>query len=374
MAEITKENILKILTAVIEPDLKRSIVELGLVSDIHIEGEKISFSVKISSPTMHSKMQVKDSCIHTIRQSLGEHIQVNIDIQALPGVKHRSPELRSILPGVKHIIAIASGKGGVGKSTVAANLAVALSLTDAKVGLLDADIYGPSMPLMFGLVNRKPIIANTSGRNLMEPIVSHGVEILSIGFFAEASQAVPWRGPMVSKALIQLFQDADWGSLDYLLVDLPPGTGDIHLTLVDKIPLTGAIVVSTPQEVALADARKGIDMFQMPMINVPVLGLIENMAYYIPEDNPDKKDYIFGKDGAKKLAEKMNVPLLAQIPLITRIREAGDVGAPAALNENTIEGKIFKELAQNVIECIKNLSAISSKENVDLEAIKSAYR
>lgn len=374
MGEITKENILKILTTVIEPDLKRSIVELGLVSDIHIEGNTISFSVKISSPTMHSKMQVKDSCMNTIRQSLGEHIQVNIDIQALPGVKHRSPELRSILPGVKHIIAIASGKGGVGKSTVAANLAVALSLTGAKVGLLDADIYGPSMPLMFNLVNRTPIFDNTSGRNLMEPIVSHGVEILSIGFFTEASQAVPWRGPMVSKALIQLFQDADWGSLDYLLVDLPPGTGDIHLTLVDKIPLTGAIVVSTPQEVALADARKGIDMFQMPMISVPVLGLVENMAYYVPEDNPDKKDYIFGKDGAKKLAEEMNVPLLGQIPLITRIREAGDFGVPSALNENTIEGKIFKELAQNVIECIKNLSAISSKETDDLEAIKSAYR
>ena len=366
MAEITKENILKILTTVIDPDLKRSIVELGLVSDIHIEGNTISFSVKISSPTMHSKMQVKDSCTNMIRQLLGEHIQVNIDIQALPGIKNRSPELRSLLPGVKHIIAIASGKGGVGKSTVAANLAVALSLSGAKVGLLDADIYGPSMPLMFGLVNRKPIITSTSGRNLMEPIVSHGVEILSIGFFAEASQAVPWRGPMVSKALVQLFQDADWGSLDYLLVDLPPGTGDIHLTLVDKIPLTGAIVVSTPQEVALADARKGIDMFKMPMINVPVLGLVENMAYYIPESNPDKKDYIFGQDGAKKLAEEMNVPLLSQIPLITRIREAGDIGAPAALNENTIEGKIFKGLAQNVIECVKNLSAASSKEKIEM--------
>ena len=366
MPEITKEDIIKILTNVIEPDLKRSIVELGLVSDIHIEGETVTFSVKVSSPAMHIKKQVKDGCTNTIRQSLGEHIQVNVDIQALPGVKHRSPELRSLLPGVRHIIAIASGKGGVGKSTVAANLAVALSLSGAKVGLLDADIYGPSMPLMFGLVNRKPTITKASGRILMEPIVSHGVGILSIGFFAEASQAVPWRGPMVSKAVTQLFQDADWGSLDYLLLDLPPGTGDIHLTLVDKIPLTGAIVVSTPQEVALADARKGIDMFQMPMINVAVLGLIENMAYYIPEDNPDKKDYIFGKDGAKKLAEEMNVPLLGQIPLITRIREAGDFGAPAALNENTIEGKIFKELAQNVIERIKNLSAASSKEKVEV--------
>lgn len=365
MAEITKEDILKILTHVIEPDLGRSIVELGLVSAVHIEGNTISFSVKISSPTMISKKLVKDACIDSLLKSLGTDIKLNIDMQALPGFKDRDPELRTILPGVKHIIAIASGKGGVGKSTVAANLAVALSKSGATVGLLDADIYGPSMPIMFGLVNRKPTITKASGRTLMEPLESHGVRVLSIGFFAEASQAVPWRGPMVSKAVTQLFQDADWGSLDYLLVDLPPGTGDIHLTLVDKIPLTGAIVVSTPQEVALADARKGISMFQMPMINVPVLGLIENMAFYISGDNPDKKDYIFGKDGAKKLAEEMNVPLLGQIPLITRIREAGDVGAPAALNENMIEGKIFKELAQNVIECVKYLSAATSKEKVE---------
>jgi ATP-binding protein involved in chromosome partitioning len=362
MPEITKEDILKILTAVVEPDLKRSIVELGLVNNVHIEGTVISFGVKISSPTMNSKKIVKDACMDSLLQALGAKIKVDIDMQTLPGFKDRAAEHRTILPGVKHIIAIASGKGGVGKSTVSANLAVALSQLGAKVGLLDADIYGPSMPLMFDLVNRKPVVSNDSGRNLIEPIISHGVGILSIGFFTEASQAVPWRGPMVSKALTQLFQDADWGSLDYLLVDLPPGTGDIHLTLVDKIPLAGAIVVSTPQEVALADARKGIDMFKMPAINVPVIGLIENMAYYIPEDNPDKKDYIFGKDGAKKLAEEMNVPLLGQIPLITRIREGGDNGLPAALNEDTIEDKIFKDLANNVIECVNKLGAISLKE------------
>jgi ATP-binding protein involved in chromosome partitioning len=354
MPEITKESILKILTNVIEPDLKKSIVALGLVNDIHVEGNKISFIVKISSPTMNSKKIVKDACLESLLQALGSDIRVDIEMQALPGFKDRAPELRTILLGVKHIIAIASGKGGVGKSTVSANLAVALSQSGAKVGLLDADIYGPSMPLMFDLVNGKPVVSTDSDRNLIEPIVSHGVGILSIGFFTEASQAVPWRGPMVSKALIQLFQDADWGNLDYLLVDLPPGTGDIHLTLVDKIPLAGVIVVSTPQEVALADARKGIDMFKMPMVNVPVLGLVENMAYYIPEDNPDKKEYIFGKDGAKKLSEEMNVPLLGQIPLIRRIREAGDIGAPAALNENTIEGKIFKDLAVRVMECVKD--------------------
>ena len=360
MPEITKESILKILTNVIEPDLKRSIVELGLVNDIHVEGNKISFIVKISSPTMNSKKIVKDACLESLLQSLGSDIKVDIDMQALPGFKDRAPELRTILPGVKHIIAIASGKGGVGKSTVAANIAVALQQLGAKVGLLDADIYGPSMPLMFDLVNKKPVVSNESGRNLMQPIVSHGVGILSIGFFTEASQALPWRGPMVSKALIQLFQDADWGNLDYLIVDLPPGTGDIHLTLVDKIPLAGTIVVSTPQEVALADARKAIDMFRMPMVNVPILGLIENMAYYTPEDNSDKKEYIFGKDGAKKLSEEMNVPLLGQIPLITRIREAGDIGAPAALNENTIEGKIFKDIALRVMECVSDIKTVKT--------------
>jgi ATP-binding protein involved in chromosome partitioning len=354
MPEITKEDILKILTNVIEPDLKRSIVELGLVNDIHIEGTIISFIVKISSPTLNSKKIVKDACMDSLLLALGSDIKVDIHMQALPGFKERAPELRTILPGVKHIIAIASGKGGVGKSTVSANLAVALSQFGAKVGLLDADIYGPSIPLMFNLVDRKPTVSNDSGRNLMVPLASHGVGILSIGFFTEASQSVPWRGPMVSKALIQLFQDGDWGNLDYLIVDLPPGTGDIHLTLVDKIPLAGAIIVSTPQEVALADARKGIDMFRMPMVNVPVLGLIENMAYYIPEDNPDKKEFIFGKDGAIKLSDEMNVPLLGQIPLIRRIREAGDIGAPAALNENTIEGKIFKDLAVKVMECVKD--------------------
>jgi ATP-binding protein involved in chromosome partitioning len=366
MPEITKEEILKILTNVIEPDLKRSIVELGLVNNIHVEGHIISFIVKISSPTMNSKKIVRDACMDSLLQALGADIKVNIDMQALPGFKDRAPEHRTILPGVKHIIAIASGKGGVGKSTVSANLAVALSQLGAKVGLLDADIYGPSMPLMFDLVNRKPLSVTVNGRNLLEPIVSHGVGILSIGFFTEASQAVPWRGPMVSKALTQLFQDADWGSLDYLIVDLPPGTGDIHLTLVDKIPLTGAIVVSTPQEVALADARKGIEMFKMPMVDVPVLGLIENMAFYIPEDSADKKDYIFGKDGTKKLAEEMNVPLLGQIPLITRIREGGDNGSPAALNEDTIEGKIFKALANNAIECVKKLGDIPLKEKVEV--------
>ena len=358
MPEITNENILKILNNVIEPDLKRSIVELGLVNDIHVEGNKISFIVKISSPTMNSKKIVKDACLESLLQSLASDIKVDIDMQALPGFKDRAPELRTILPGVKHIIAIASGKGGVGKSTVAANIAVALQQSGAKVGLLDADIYGPSMPLMFDLVNKKPVVSNDSGRNLMQPIVSHGMGILSIGFFTEASQALPWRGPMVSKALIQLFQDADWGNLDYLIVDLPPGTGDIHLTLVDKIPLAGTIVVSTPQEVALADARKAIDMFRMPMVNIPILGLIENMAYYIPEENPDKKEYIFGKDGAKKLSEEMNVLLLGQIPLITRIREAGDIGAPAALNENTIEGKIFKDIALRVMECVNDIKTV----------------
>ncbi len=358
-----KENIEAVLKDYQCPYMGTDLVSANTVKDITVDGNNVSIKVVLGWPAEGIMQAFHENLNAKVMDAYPDaKLTLDLSYEIIPHTVQQSIER---IKGIKNIIAIASGKGGVGKSTVAASLAVALSQLGAKVGVLDADIYGPSMPLMFDLVNKKPVVSNDSGRNLIEPIVSHGVGILSIGFFTEASQSVPWRGPMVSKALTQLFQDTDWGSLDYLLVDLPPGTGDIHLTLVDKIPLAGAIVVSTPQEVALADARKGIDMFRMPMVNVPVLGLIENMAYYIPKDSPDKKDYIFGKDGAKKLAEEMNVPLLGQIPLITAIREAGDIGAPAALNENTIEGKIFKALANNVIECIKKPGAFSPKEKVE---------
>jgi ATP-binding protein involved in chromosome partitioning len=270
------------------------------------------------------------------------------------------------MPGVKNIIAIASGKGGVGKSTVASNLAVALALNGAKVGLVDADIYGPSVPIMFDVMDEKPMIKQKDGKNYIIPVEAYGVKLLSIGFFADTSQAIVWRGPMASKALNQMFADADWGDLDYMLIDLPPGTGDIHLSLVQAVPLTGAIVVSTPQQVALADAQKGVSMFKMPNINVPVLGIIENMAYFTPAELPENKYYIFGKDGAKNLAERIGVPLLGEIPLVQSIREAGDAGRPAALQENTPLAKVFKDMAQRVAQEVAIRNA--EKANTEIPA------
>ncbi len=356
--ELILENINHALKDVLEPDLKKSIVELGLVSGIDIRGNVISFTVKVSSPALHSKKLVHDACVEHIRKTFGANVQVNINIQPLPGAKERTPELRKLLPGVKHIIAIASGKGGVGKSTITANLAVALAKRGAGVGLVDADIYGPSMPLMFNAVDQKPRVTEVLGKPIMEPLESHGVKLLSIGFFAESKQAIPWRGPMVSKALMQLFEDANWGKLDYLLVDLPPGTGDIHLTLIQKIPLTAAIIVSTPQEVALADARKGINMFQMQGLKVPILGLIENMAYYLYDGTSENRDYIFGKEGVKKLAEEMNIPLLGEIPLIRSVREAGDNGKPAALESGTLAESLFQEIAGKIERQLRNSDSI----------------
>ena len=253
-----------------------------------------------------------------------------------------------MLPNVKKIIAISSGKGGVGKSTVAANLAAGMAMLGKKVGLVDADIYGPSAPIMFDVMHEKPTVKEIDGKNYMVPVKSYGVDILSIGFFSDVNQAVVWRGPMASKALTQMFTDAYWGELDYLFIDLPPGTGDIHLTIVQSIPLDGAIVVSTPQPVALADAQKGVAMFKMPNINIPVIGLVENMAYFSPPDMPEKKYFIFGQDGVKRLAEKLEVPLLGQIPIIESIREAGDVGRPSVLQENTPQAKAFLALCKAI--------------------------
>jgi len=271
------------------------------------------------------------------------------------------------LPNVKNIIAIASGKGGVGKSTITANLAVALAQKGYKVGLIDADIYGPSMPVMFNVEDEKPKPIDIEGRSLIDPIESYGVKLLSIGFFASPDQAVVWRGPMATKALTQLFTEGNWGKLDYLLIDLPPGTGDIHLTLVQTVSVTGAIIVSTPQKVALIDARKAIGMFKMGQINVPVLGMVENMAYFTPAELPNNKYYIFGKEGLKELAEKNNIPLLGEIPLVQSVREAGDAGRPAVLQENTPQAKAFMDFADNVIkEVEKRNEALAPTEKVEI--------
>jgi ATP-binding protein involved in chromosome partitioning len=297
---------------------------------------------------MHNRKRIQEACEHQLELKISKEVDARIDIVSMEKENQEDVNLRKVLPGVKNIIAIASGKGGVGKSTITANLAAGMAQKGHKVGLIDADIYGPSAPIMFDVENQKPGMIQEDGKNLMTPVDSHGVKILSIGFFADTDQAIVWRGPMASKALNQMVKDVKWGELDYLFIDLPPGTGDVHLSIVQAVPMTGAIVVSTPQPVALADARKGINMFGIESINVPVLGLVENMSWFTPAELPENKYFIFGKDGAKDLSEKMNIPLLGQIPLVQSIRESGDVGRPAILQENTPQAIAFRELVENL--------------------------
>ena len=347
---ITKEQVLDALRNVDDPDLHKDIVTLGMVKDVVAEGKNVSFTVVLTTPACPMKDLIHKACVNAILYYIDKEAQVKVNMTA--NVTTRRPADTSSLSGVRNIIAVASGKGGVGKSTVAANLAVALVKQGAKVGLIDADIYGPSMPMMFDVENERPRMHTVGDRNLIIPVTNHGVKLLSIGFFADTSQAIVWRGPMASRALTQMLTDADWGDLDYLIIDLPPGTGDIHLSLVAAVKLTGAIIVSTPQEVALADARKGIGMFRLASINVPVLGVVENMAYFTPLELPDNRYYIFGKDGAKRLAEKMELPLLGEIPLVQSIREAGDAGRPAALQNGTPQALAFEQMAQAVAQQI----------------------
>lgn len=344
---ITKERVLEALGNVDDPDLKKDIVSLGMVKDLVVEGKKVSFTVVLTTPACPMKDMIHKACVNAVIHFVDKDAEVNVNMTAnVTSGKGAKPAL----PGVRNIIAVASGKGGVGKSTVASNLAVALAKQGAKVGLVDADIYGPSMPLMFDVLHDKPAMTQKDGKNYMVPVESYGVKLLSIGFFAEPGQPIPWRGPMATRALNQLFSDADWGELDYMIIDLPPGTGDIHLSLVSAVPLTGAVIVSTPQQVALADAQKAIGMFQMPAINVPVLGIIENMAYFTPAELPNNKYYIFGKAGAKDLAAKLGVPVLGEIPIVQSICESGDAGRPAVLQENTPQAEAFMQMAKNVAQ------------------------
>jgi ATP-binding protein involved in chromosome partitioning len=354
--ELTKEKILEALANVIEPDLKKSVVELNLVQNIVIDGKRVTLEVQTANPAMHGRKRMEEACEFALERVLGADIEC--EVKAVPiESSGENASLRKVLPGVKNIVAVASGKGGVGKSTIAANLAVGLVQQGYSVGMIDADLYGPSVPTMFDLVNAKPKIVEINGKQYIEPIESYGVKTLSIGFFADTNQPIVWRGAMATKALNQLLNDAWWGDLDYMVIDLPPGTGDVHLSIVQALPLTGAVIVSTPQEVALADARKGIAMFQMPNINVPVLGLVENMAWFTPEELPDNKYYIFGKDGAVELAEKLGVPCLAQIPIVQSIRESGDVGRPAVLQENTPSSKAFTEFIGKFVEQVEKRNA-----------------
>lgn len=346
---MNRENVLEALGKVMEPDLKKDIISLNLVDGLKVSESKISFSVKVSNPAMHSRKRMEDACVFALERTFGDHVEVDVTAIALPKAEQTN-ETRRTLPGVKHIIAVASGKGGVGKSTVAANLAAGLAQQGFTVGFVDADIYGPSAPTMFDLAHDKPRAVEIDGKQYIEPLRAYGVKILSIGFFADASQAIVWRGAMATKALTQLFNDAYWGDLDYMIVDLPPGTGDIHLSLVQTVPLTGAVIVSTPQEVALADAKKGVSMFQLDSINVPVLGLIENMSYFTPPELPNNKYHIFGKDGARLLAENLNIPFLGELPIVQSIREAADVGRPAVLQEGTIAAEAFNNIIGNFVK------------------------
>jgi ATP-binding protein involved in chromosome partitioning len=357
---MTQSDILKALSTVQDPDLKRDLVSLNMVKDIKIEPGKVSFTVVLTTPACPLKEKIRRDCVEAVKQLVGSDVEIDILMtSSVTTLRDNAP----LLPKVKNIIAVASGKGGVGKSTVTTNLAVALAQAGAKVGLIDADIYGPSIPTMFNCEFEQPTVKQMNGKNIIIPIEQYGVKLISIGFLTPPDSAVVWRGPMASSALKQFFSDAEWGELDYLLIDLPPGTSDIHLTLVQTVPVTGAVIVTTPQKVALADANKGLSMFRQPQINVPILGIIENMAFFTPEELPDHKYYIFGKDGGKNLSEKYGVPLLGQIPLVQGIRESGDSGLPAVLKEG-ITADAFKTLAETLARhiAIRNANFTQTKK------------
>ncbi|GAA4077594.1 MAG: Mrp/NBP35 family ATP-binding protein [Flavobacterium sp.] len=363
--KLDRKEILKALETITIAGEGKNMVESGAVQNVITFGDEVVVDLLISTPAMHIKKRAEDDIKKLIHEQFSPDavVKVNIKVEA----KENPNEIKGkSIPGISNIIAVASGKGGVGKSTTTANLAVTLAKMGFKVGVLDADIYGPSMPIMFDVENEKPISIEVDGKSKMKPIESYEIKLLSIGFFTSPSQAVIWRGPMASKALNQMIFDADWGQLDFMLIDLPPGTGDIHLSIMQALPITGAVVVSTPQNVALADARKGVSMFQSDAINVPVLGIIENMAYFTPEELPNNKYYIFGKEGAKNLAEDLQVPFLGEVPLVQSIREAGDYGRPAALQTASPLEKIYEEIARNVVQ-----ETVNRNENLaPTEAIK----
>ncbi|SEF50929.1 ATP-binding protein involved in chromosome partitioning [Halpernia humi] len=324
-----------------------------LVHNFQIMGDQVYIDMTAHSPAMHEKKKLEVAMKQAFASEFGENIEVKLKIASPEPSEVQKNQIKGKeIPGIQNIIAVASGKGGVGKSTVTANLAVTLAQMGFKVGVLDADIYGPSIPTMLNTEGSRPLSVTIDGKELMKPVENYGVKMLSIGYFSGANQAVVWRGPMASKALNQMIRDAAWGELDFLLIDLPPGTGDIHLSIIQEVPVTGAVIVSTPQHVALADVKKGIGMFTMESINIPVLGLIENMAYFTPEELPENKYYIFGRQGAQYLAEDLGIPVLGEIPLVQSLRESGDIGRPAALQENSILSNIFQKTAQNMVESL----------------------
>ncbi|WP_299383814.1 Mrp/NBP35 family ATP-binding protein [uncultured Lacinutrix sp.] len=365
--KITKQEVLSALKTITVPGEGQNMVDSGAVKNVVTFADEVIVDITIKNPALQARKKTEVEILKVIHEKVHAKAQIKINIKVEAPEKAATNEIKGkTIPGIQNIVAIASGKGGVGKSTVTANLAVTLAKMGFKVGVLDADIYGPSMPIMFDVELEKPLSVTVDGKSKMKPVENYGVKILSIGFFTKPDQAVVWRGPMAAKALNQMIFDAAWGELDFLLLDLPPGTGDIHLSIMQSLPITGAVVVSTPQNVALADAKKGVAMFQQESINVPVLGIIENMAYFTPEELPNNKYYIFGKEGAKHLAEDLNVPLLGEIPLVQSIREAGDFGRPAAMQTGTPLEKAFETITQNVVQ-----EVVNRNENLpETEAIK----
>lgn len=348
---INKQDILNALGKITVAGEGQNMVESGAVTNVMTFADEVVVDITMTTPALHIKKRAEADITKAIQEHVFADAKVKVNIKVEAPAKKENPNLikGKAIPGMKNIVAIASGKGGVGKSTVTANLAITLSKMGFKVGVLDADIYGPSIPIMFDVAEERPLSVNVDGKSKMKPVENYGVKVLSIGFFTKPDQAVIWRGPMASKALNQLIFDADWGDLDFLLLDLPPGTGDIHLSIMQSLPITGAVVVSTPQKVALADARKGVAMFQQESIDVPVLGIIENMAYFTPEELPENKYYIFGKEGAKNLAKDLEIPFLGELPLLQSIREAGDIGHPAALQTATPIEDAFINITKNVV-------------------------
>jgi ATP-binding protein involved in chromosome partitioning len=353
---MTEQDILQALSNVQEPDLGKDLVTLNMVKDIQISGNEVSFTVVLTTPACPMKDMISNACVNAVKLLVNKEANVRVNFTSNTTSSRLNGD--KLLPGVKNIIAVVSGKGGVGKSTVAANLALALSEGGAKVGLMDADIYGPSVPIMFGVRGQRPMMKDGgNGKGLIVPLERYGIKLMSIGLLVDEKNAVVWRGPMASSAIKQFISDVDWGTLDYLVIDMPPGTGDIHLTIVQTVPVTGVVVVTTPQDVALADAKKGIAMFGQTQIKVPIIGLVENMSWFTPAELPDSKYYIFGKDGGKRLAEEYDLPLLGQIPLVQSIREGGDKGVPAMVGDDAVTQKAFRRFAGSTVRSISMRNA-----------------
>ncbi|MBC7509821.1 MAG: Mrp/NBP35 family ATP-binding protein [Ferruginibacter sp.] len=342
---MTKNDILQALSNVQEPDLGKDLVTLDMVKDIAINGNEVSFTVVLTTPACPLKDLIMNACINAVKLLVNKEAIVKVNFTS--NTSSNRKDAKTVLKGVKNIIAVVSGKGGVGKSTVASNFALALAQSGASVGLMDADIYGPSQHIMFGVRGERPLMRDVDGKGWIVPIEKFGIKMMSIGLLVDEKQAVVWRGPMVSSAIRQFVSDVDWGELDYLIIDMPPGTGDIHLTVVQTVPVTGVIVVTTPQTVALADAKKGIAMFGQAQLKVPIIGLVENMSYFTPIELPENKYYLFGKNGGKNLAEEFDIPFLGQIPIVQAIREGGDIGVPIMVSDDELTKKAFHDFAAN---------------------------